>query len=288
MSSKERRDAVRVSDVDSFHTILPHLMPNRTDAEVSLHEVFDVTELSDYLRQANEADGGSRKLFHAFCTAVAKTVYFRPKLNCFISGRRFWMRKDITLSFVAKRMFSDTAEESLMFLKVKPDMTLDQVSHLILGDVEKARREGTNDIGDAMDIVAKLPRFLLTALFAILRRLEYHGIMPKALTNGDPNYSTVLLSNLGSIGCGAPYHHLNNYGTNSVMITIGTYHPEKVMMPDGSEQQRLRLPVTVTLDERIADGFYFARSVRLLQYLLKHPQYLAQRVDTPLPEDCVI
>lgn len=283
MARKKRRDAVRIQKPDGYHAILPYIMPKRTEAEVSMTEIFDVTDLMAYLKERNAADGGNRKLFHAVCTAVARTIYHRPLMNTFIAGRKFWQRNDITLSFVVKQTFRDEAEETLMFMKVTPDMTLDSVSHLILGDVAEARKNGTNDLEGLMSFVGNLPRPILEILFAVLRRLEYHGIMPAALTNGDPNYSTVILSNLGSIGCGAPYHHLSNYGTCSMVVTIGTMHPEKVPMADGTEQTRIRVPATVTLDERIADGFYFAKSLRLTKYMLEHPAVLEEPVEQELP-----
>ena len=285
MGRNKRRDAVRLKDLDGYHAILPYIMPKRTEAEVSLKEVFDVTALNAYMKAQNEADGGKRKLFHAICTAVSRTVYHRPLMNVFISGRRFWKRNDITLSFVVKQTFRDEAEETLMFMTVQPDMTLDSVSKMILGDVNKVRRQGSNDLDALMNFVGKLPRPFLEVFFAVLRRLEYHGIMPAGLTAGDPNYSSVLLSNLGSIGCGAPYHHLSNYGTCSVMITIGTMHQEMQLLPDGTQRLRDVVEMTVTLDERIADGFYFAKSLRLTKYLLEHPELLAQPVSQPIPEE---
>ncbi len=279
---KDRRDATRIQKVDPFHSIVPYMMPKRTEAEVSMRETFDVTALRAYMKRRNGEEGLNLKLFHAICTAVAKTIYHRPKLNIFISGRRFWQRRDITLSFVAKQTFRDDAEETLMCMKVRPDMTLDAVSRLILGDVDRARKDGTNDLDKTMKFVGSLPRFLMNLIFAVVRRLEYHGIMPAFLTAGDPNYSTVLLANLGSIGCGAPYHHLSNYGTCSVMITIGTMRQETRRLEDGSEETRDVVDMTVTLDERIADGFYFARSLRMIRYLLEHPETLAEAISAPV------
>ena len=281
-----RKDAVRIKGLDGFHSVVPYIMPKRTEAEVSSTESFDVTELMAYLAARNEAEGTHLKLFHAFCTAVARTITLRPELNNFISGKHYWHRKQISLSFVAKRAFADGAEEALMFLYVKPEMKLDDISRIILGDVSKARANKTNEVGDMMDTLAKLPRFLLTLIFGVVRMFEYFGVMPESLKTGDPNYSTCLLSNLGSIGAGAPYHHLSNYGTCSMMITIGTVHKEKRTMPDGTEQERDILPATFTLDERIADGFYFARSLRITKFLLEHPEHLNETVETPVPVEC--
>ena len=278
-----RIDGDRINNLDGFHSIVPYVMPKRTEAEVSSRESFDVTDLCSYMKERNAAEGINIKLFHAFCTALARTIYLRPKMNIFIAGKRFWQRKDITLSFVVKRKFEDASEESLMFLKVEPEMNIDSISKLILGDVEKVRRENTNDLGKTMDFVGKLPRILLEIVFGVIRLLEYWGIVPFSIMKGDPNYSTALLSNLGSIKAGAPYHHLSNYGTCSMMITIGTLHKERRRMEDGTEQERDILDATFTIDERIADGFYYAKSLRITRFLLEHPEYLAENISSPVP-----
>ena len=280
----KRRDGIRIKEVDGFHSIVPYIMPKRTEAEVSMTEQFDVTDLVDWMSERNRTEGTNLKIFHAICTAVARTIYHRPKLNIFISGRTFYQRKGITLSFVVKRKFEDESEESLMFLKVEPDMNLDSISKMIIGDVEKVRRSSDgNDLDKLMKLVGSMPRFVLEGFFGVLKVLEYHGMMPAALTADDPNYSTALLANLGSIKAGAPYHHLSNYGTCSIMITIGTLHKEKKLMYDGTWQDRDVIDLTLTLDERIADGFYFAKSLRIAKYMLEHPESMNEPISKPVP-----
>lgn len=283
MGSRKRRDGERVTGLDGYHNILPYVMPKRTEAEVSMTEQFDVTDLVKYMAERNDKEGTNLKIFHAICTAAARTIYHRPRLNWFISGRYFYQRKDITMSFVVKQKFRDDGDETLMFLKVEPDMTFDSVSKLILGDVEKVRKEKSNDLDKLMNFVGSLPRPFLEVFFGTLRRLEYHGVMPKGLTSGDPNYSTVMLSNLGSIGADSCYHHLSNYGTCSFMITIGKLHKEKKLMYDGSWQDRDVINCTFTLDERLSDGFYNAKSLRIMKYLLEHPEALAEEISKPVP-----
>ncbi len=279
----ERRDGKRIIWPDGYHNILPYIMPKRTEAEVSLTEQFDVTELVKYMAERNEKEGTNLKIFHAICTAIARTVYHRPKLNYFISGRRFYERPDITLSFVVKQQFRDDADETLMFMKVEPDMNLDSVSKLIIGDVTKVRKEKSNDLDKLMNFVGSLPRPILEVFFGSLKILEYHGKMPKSLTAGDPNYSSVLLSNLGSIRSDSCYHHLSNYGTCSVMITIGVLHKEQKQMPDGSWEPRDVINCTFTIDERLADGFYYAKSLRIAKYVLEHPETMAEPISKPVP-----
>ena len=270
----KRKDAVLLNDPDPFHSIIPYVMPKRTEAEVSTTTVFDITDLLKFIKKHNEEENTQYKLFHCICTAVARTIYHRPKMNIFIAGRKFWQRNDITLSFVAKQKFEDEAVESLMTLKVKEDMNLDNISKIILGDVSKARKSGPNSLDKTMEFVGKLPRFILEIFFWILSRMEYHGIYPQDLQKGDPNYTTCLLSNLGSIGADSCYHHLSNFGTNSMMITIGTMYKD--------DKGRDKVETTITLDERIADGFYFARSLKLLKHLLEHPELLMEKIGDPV------
>ena len=280
---QERRDGKRVKGLDGYHKILPYVMPKRTEAEVSLTQQFDVTDLVQYMADRNEKEGTNLKIFHAICTAIARTIYHRPMLNYFISGRRYYERPDITMSFVVKQQFADDGHETLMFLKVDPEMNFDSVSKMILGDVNKVRKEKSNDLDKLMDFVGSLPRPFLEVFFGSLRRLEYHGMMPKVLTEGDPNYSTVLLSNLGSIKSDSCYHHLSNYGTCSIMITIGVLHKEQKLMEDGTWQDRDVINCTFTIDERLADGFYFAKSLRIAKYLLEHPEALTQPIRQTVP-----
>jgi len=231
---------------------------------------IDVTDLLDWMKKENEENGTNYKIFHAVCTAIAKTMYHRPLLNRFISGRYYWQRKEISLSFTAKRQFADGAQESLVFMTANDDMVIDDFSRKILGDVTKMREAGKNDLDDLMDKIAKFPRWFMEIFFWIVYRLEYHGIMPKALTDGDSNYASIFLTNLGSIGAGASYHHLNNYGTNSFFVIIGTMFKKN----DAEGRERTYLPMSVILDERIADGFYFVRSLKYFEWLMQHPDEL--------------
>ncbi len=279
----DRRDGRWVKDVPGLQTIMAHLLPNRTDCEVFMKDSFDVTELIPWLEKKNALHPDYKTtVFHALLMCVARMIHERPKMNRFIQGRRMYERYEISLSFVCKRRFQDNGEEALMFFVPKEDETLDTLSRRIAGDVQETRKSevSTGGVDALLDGFAKIPRLLLIPIIRIIRWLDFWGVNPKFLTDGDPNYSTVLLSNLGSIQAPAVYHHLNNYGTNSIMVTIGTIHKEERLMPDGSRQIRDMVDIGATLDERIADGFYFARSLKLVKHIFAHPELL----DRPLSE----
>jgi len=290
MSSKikrkrgDRRDGFWVKDIPGLNTVMMHLFPNRTDCEVYLSDKLDVTEVLKFLESKNASHPEYKTtIFHAMIIAVARMVKERNGMNRFIQGRRLYERYDVSMSFVAKRRFIDGSDESIMFFVPKDDDNLDSLSYRISGEVKQVRKSehSTGGIDSMIDAFAKIPRPLLMVALRIIRWLDFWGINPKALTDGDCNYSSVLLSNLGSIGGPAVYHHLNNYGTNSVMVTVGTVHKEEVVMPDGHKEVRDILDFGATLDERIADGFYFVRSLKLLKYIFAHPELLDKPMGEP-------
>lgn len=280
----DRRDARWVREAPSLQTVMCDLMPNRADCEVYLHDTFDATELLKYLEKKNaEHPEYKTTMFHAFIVCVARMLRERPKMNYFVSGHRIYEHNEISLSFIVKRRFQDSAEESLMVLVPTDEDTLDSVSRKIVGEIRETRKSehATGGIDVWLDRFAAIPRPIRMFLIRVIRWLDFWGLVPKALTEGDTNYSSVLLSNLGSIKGPAVYHHLNNYGTNSIVVTIGTLRKEEVVQPDGTKEVRDVFDIGATLDERIGDGFYFVRSLNLIKYIFAHPELL----EKPLGEN---
>ena len=279
----DRRDA-RLVKAPGLQTIMGYLWPKRTDCEVYISDKVDATELLKYLERKNAGHPEYKTtIFHAAITAMARMVKERPLMNRFIQGYRIYERDEITISFVAKRRFADGADEALMVLVPRDEDNLDSISRRIVGDIRETRKSETSTGGvDALlDSLARLPRLLLMIIVRVVRWLDFWGINPKALTEGDPNYTTILTSNLGSIKTPSVYHHLNNYGTNSIMITVGTLHKEEILMPDGTKEIRDVVDYGATLDERIADGFYFARSLKLVKHIFAHPELLDRPMGEP-------
>lgn len=279
----DRRDGVWVKDAPGMNVVMANLFPKRTDSEVFLQQQIDVTQLLKFIEARNGPDAPFKTtMFHCFVDMVARVLNERPYLNRFVQGRRIYQRDEITISFVAKRCFSDQSEEALMQYRAKGEHTLADISKIIVGDVRQMRSDSQDHgINDIMDRLSKLPRPVLMAVIHVLRVLDFWGKVPKALREGDSNCASVLLSNLGSIQCPSVYHHLNNYGTTSVLITIGAIHKVPTVMEDGSVQMRDFVDIGATLDERIADGFYFARSLKLIKHICAHPELL----DRPLQEE---
>lgn len=283
---RDRRDAWYVSSSDSFHVIFPFVLPTRCANEAVMSYTFDITALDAYVKALNSKEPSFKYTwFHIICAALAKTIVLRPKLNYFISGYRTYERKNIEIAFTVKRKFEDESEEALARLIVDRNggSLVEQVHSFVEKFVTKVRKKDDRvGITKKFDFYQHLPRPVFKLFVAILRRLEYHGIYPESLKSGDPCYSTAYISNLGSIKMSANYHHIFEWGTNSFFIVMN----EKKMTPffkeDGTFEMRPTIELCFTIDERIADGFYFAKSIKYLDYLIQHPELLEQDVEVPI------
>ena len=112
--------------------------------------------------------------------------------------------------------------------------------------------------------------------------IRAQGVAPQFLVGTDPNHAAVFLSNLGSIGLECGYHHLVNWGTNSCFVVLGKKCWKKEYGPDGEERCREVVPLGITLDERIADGYYYSGTVALVKELLAHPELLELPANSPV------
>lgn len=285
----DRWDAYRVRGLDPVHVVMPYIFGARTDNEAVLGEVMDLTEVDKYLAQKNAQNPEFKYTwFHFITAAVAKTVLLRPKMNYFISGGHYYERKEIQVAFNVKRKFADDGEEALAKFVLRPDgeSPVEQVHTYVQKFVTKVRSDKAGvGVDDIMKLLSHMPRLGWRIFTWVLRKLEYYGIYPKSLAADDPCYSSVYISNLGSIKMNADYHHLFNFGTISFFIVIGQKKMRPFYKEDGTYEMRNTIKLGLTVDERIADGYYFAKTLRLLRKMFEHPELLDLPADTPIDID---
>lgn len=270
----DRRDGKKIK-MNGFDRFLYYLKPRRSDSEVYISKTIDVTNLVEYMKEKKK-ENEKITYFHLFCMAIGKVIYNRPLLNRFLIGGCKYQRNDVTISFVAKTDFSDTAREFLTVIKVLEDDKLDDISKRIREDVKKIRSNKESHTDDFVNKLGKLPKFVMAIIVWFIKRLDNHDLLPSSLTKNSIYHSSVLVSNLGSIHCDGIYHNLTNFGTNSILLTIGEIK-EDVRVVDGKIEKRYVCDLGITLDERIADGVYFAKSVNLLEYILDNPSLLEDK-----------
>lgn len=278
----DRKDGTLLRNVDSMHFITPIIFPNRADNEAYISERIDLTNINAYLEKKNiEGIEYKYNLFQVIVTALLKTITLRPQMNRFIANKNLYQRNEISAAFVIKKIFSDTSEEALAFIHSKGTDTIDTIHNDIYRQVSHVRKSSSSKdkTSEAMDFFNKLPRFISKAVIGLVCILDRHGKVPSSLINTDPYYSSVLISNLGSIKLKSGYHHLSNWGTTSVFVVIGEKKVRPFFNEDGTYTMKDSVEIGLTVDERIADGYYFSKTIRLLKKLLENPELLEKSLN---------
>ena len=274
----DRRDGARLRDIDAMHYIMPMIMPDRTDNEAFMRLRIDLTRAEEYLARKNQDDPAYRyNLFQLIVTAILKTLTLRPLMNRFIKDNHMYQRNELTAAFIVKKIFSDHGDEAMARVDAKGRDNIDTIHNAIYRQVSFSRSDKKDASSEGMDAIKKLG--FKRTLGRFFRFLDRKGWLPAGLIATDPYHCSVVLTNLGSLKVDAGYHHLSNWGTNSVFCAVGLMKKRPFFDEEGNMDMRMSVDLGVTLDERIADGYYFAKTMRLLKTLLENPELLERPLD---------
>lgn len=277
----------RIKKITGMGQILLDLKPKRCDSDVYINEKVDVTSLVKYIEK-KKASGEELTYFHAFVTALAKTIYNREKLNYYVRNRHLYEHNEIVISFVAKVSFEDYSEEVMILIPIDESDTITTISKKIKTKLNEFRnKKETKKVGanNAIDILGKLPNILRIPIVGIFKWCDKLGILPKSLIEDNLYYSSIIVSNLGSISCGAIYHNITDFGTCSGLMTIGEIKDEEIINEKGKKEIRKLCEFGVNLDERIGDGYYFVKSLKLLEYIINNPSMLDEKCSKKIDID---
>ena len=153
--------------------------------------------------------------------ALVKILRERPTLNRYIIGRRLYQRRDVELSFIARRQFTvDSSETNVYRHGASPTTTPRRrwrSSAARSARRSPARRSPTTRCStSSCTCRAPCSRWRSTAGL-----WDFYVDTPSFLRGIDPLRCSAYVANLGSVGLGAAYHHLFEWGTCSLFVTIG-------------------------------------------------------------------
>ncbi|HVP67740.1 MAG TPA: 2-oxo acid dehydrogenase subunit E2 [Anaeromyxobacteraceae bacterium] len=276
-----RADGDLVRDLPPVRGIVPYLMRRRNESAVYHEARYDVGRARRWLRAYNRAHEERATLFHLLLYACTRALHLRPGLNRFVSGGRVYARRGVSVAFAAKREMSDEAPFATVKLAFGAEETLGESVRRVAEAVDAGRAATPRAIDREAALVMSLPGFLVSFLTRLAARLDAWNLLPGFMMRDDPFFSSLFLANLGSVGLSDTFHHLYEYGTVSIFGVMGTVRPALEAGPSGAERREI-LQVRFTLDERVNDGFYAARSLRIAQDVLEDPDRYLGPPDAPV------
>lgn len=278
MILKDRPDG-KALKVPNFKKLNPYMFPTRDESVLFAEERFDIDNAIAMLLEINKGKDPEDRinLFHIILAAYMRTVVERPILNTFVAGQRYFRRNELSFSFVVKKDISDEGEETILKIIFNPEDTLHDVARRVKDAVNHSKSAIGNTTEKEIDIVMALPRFGIKAFMWFYRFLDYHNLLPGFMIKTDPLYATAFFTNLGSIGMDSISHHLYNWGTCSVFISVGKVKKGPIFdNRHGNMKIGHVLDMKMTLDDRVADGVYYYNSLTTFKKYVEHPEPLLE------------
>ena len=249
-------------------------MKTRNGAANHFTGTLNISEVEKYIRAKRRENMPGLGLLHFFIAAYVRVVSQKPAINRFVAGRKIYAHTDISVCLAVKKEMTVDGQETTIKIFFEPTDTIDIVYQKVQKTIEEAKIKGdSNNTDKAARILNYVPGILLSFVIKIIEFLDYFGLLPKKLIDLSPFHGSIFISDLGSIGLPPVNHHLYDFGTISAFLAFGTRYR--------GESSRL-MQFTLTLDDRICDGFYYAGVFKLIQKIFKNPWML----DSP-PEEVV-
>jgi hypothetical protein len=272
-----RPDGDLVRGESAVRRIMPYLMRGRNESAVYHETVFRIGAARAWLRAYNRSHANRATLFDLLAYACAVALEVRPRLNRFVSGGRLYQRRGVSLSFVAKKEFTDEGAGATVKLTAASGERLEAFVTRVAAHVAAAR-ETERAVDREVSLVMRLPGPLVRLGVALVRLLDHWNLLPWFMMEHDPMYASLFLANLGSVGVSDVFHHLYEYGTVSIFAAMSSPRRAAIVV-DGELSVEDVLEVRWTFDERIDDAFSCARSLAVVQEILESPERLLGRPD---------
>ena len=273
---RDRDDGVFVEELSDFNRFIPFITPSRIERQVYGTVSVDATNLLKYVAERKSVEGNNVTLYTTIIAALVRTIAIKPKMNRFIRGYRTYQREKIEVGHIAMTSFDEDSPRTIHKTPFELGVNIFEVSEGIIRDIKKMKKGETFGSNKAIKKYGRAPRFYTRLVCRVNGFLDYHGRSPRSFRETDPLHSSVFVSNLGSIGCIPPLHHLSEYGTNSFFVSIGPVEKRPVVIDD-EIVIRPFIDLVMTLDDGIADGFYFSNAIKVLRELLNDPRILEER-----------
>ncbi len=273
---RTRPDGTAIAKLPTLRRMMPYLMRTRNEAYVLFEQEIASAPSRELLAAWNASRPPERQgtQFHLLLRAIARTLHEFPRMNRFVAGGRHWQRRGIWIAFSGKQRMDLDAPVYARKLELFPDEPLATMVDRIHAVIEPSRAGRETSSDREVSLLMRLPGPLLRAVVRAGRWLDALGWLPRAMLDDDPLYCSVFVANLGSVGLDAAYHHLFEHGNAPVFVTMGRVHRTPYVEEDGSVASREVFVLRYTFDERTEDGFYAARGLERLKYLLEHPAEL--------------
>ena len=272
-----RSDGRKIKSLDPLFRVIPHVMKERSDAHVYFSQEIPIKTLDEYIAK-KEQEGIKMSYMNIIYAALVRMLAEKPALNRFVMDGRTYARHGIHISLAIKKGMTEESEETTIKIPFTGSENIFEVKEILDGTIMKNKDTANeNNTDKLVKLLSYVPDWLYKLIVNILMYLDKHGMMPKAIIELSPFHTSAFLTNVGSLGIDAIYHHLYNFGTTGVFLAMGKKKKGYIYEDDEVVQEKT-ISLAWVADERICDGFYYANALKSFYRYLKKPELLETNI----------
>ena len=265
-----RADGYRVRSNDAMYELVPYIMPYRYDASNSVTVDIDLDLMQDYIRKCRKK-GINMSHMSIIIAGALRIASQNPFLNRFVMNRKIYARNHFCVSFVTLQPGKTSDTVNKLYFNLDDDIFT--VNQKVQEAIERTQQPTSqNALDKLMASLLRIP-FLVGAAVGVLKFIDKYFTLPFSIINASPFHTSLFITNLASIRTNAIYHHLYEFGTTGIFISMG--QPEKKVEKNGETVEETKImPLGIVTDERIANGHYYGRCFRELNRYYRNPELL--------------
>lgn len=268
-----RKDGRRIRTAQPMYQVAMHVMAERNDSMNMIELDIKQEPIHCYVNEKRK-QGYNISHLAIVIAAYVRTLSQYPMLNRFIVNKRIYARNEIAVGMVVLKPGDTDGTMNKMYFK--PDNTIFEVQQILDEYIEKNRGAGdTNSTDKLISFLLSIPGLCRFGV-NLLKFLDKHNMLPKSIINASPFHCSMTITNLASIGTNYIYHHVYNFGTTSMIISMGNLKNVPVKKQGEWTYERV-IPLGVVMDERIASGCQYAMAFKKMQSYFKNPHLLEER-----------
>lgn len=272
----DRVDGRRIKSLDPMAYVANFIMPTRAASQNLFTDSVDIEKMNKFIHEKRKQGFTNFGAMHVLVGAYVRTISQKPGINRFINGYRIYARNNIEISMAVKKSMELNAPETMIKFIFEPDVTINEIYEQMTQKITEFQQ--TSEEASAFDklvsVLGYIPRPLMICTVKFLKWLDYHGWIPRFLTLLSPFHGSLVITSMASLGINPIHHHLYNFGNVPVFIAFSATRHQKELTKNGEIVDKRFFDFTVTTDERICDGHYYASAVKDIKKYLLNPELL--------------
>lgn len=272
-----RTDGRKIKTIGPFFRVIPHVMKDRSDSHVYYTQDLPIKSLDEYIAK-KEQEGIRMSYMNIIYAALVRLLAEKPALNRFVMDGRTYARHGITISLAIKKEMTEEIEETTVKLPFTGAENIFEIKEKLDSAIEQNKELSAENSTDKLaKLLSLVPNWLFKFIVNMLIFLDKYGMMPKAVISASPFHTSAFLTNVGSLGIDAIYHHIYNFGTTGIFLAMGKKKKSYIYEDDNIIQEKT-ISLAWVADERICDGFYYATALKSFYKYMRKPELLEKNI----------